>query len=107
VRPDQVFDKELDAKVILARVDKLKLDLPVSPRSGKVTIHTIYQSVDYILRELGDQLQSRHRDILNDAHDWLDDDAADNTVSAKGLKALLKNMGISRNSESASRLAHG
>ena len=102
-----VFDKELDAKVILARVDKLKLDLPVSPRSGKVTIHTIYQSVDYILKELGDQLQSRHRDILNDAHDWLDDGAADNTVSSKGLKALLKNMGIARNSESASRLAHG
>ncbi len=104
---DMVFDEELDAKVILARVKELKLSLPVSPRSGKTTIHTIYQSVDHILKDVGTQLQSSHRGVLDDARSWLEEDAIDNTVSSKGLKALLKNMGISHNSTSASRLAHG
>ena len=104
---DMMFDEELDAKVILARVNELKLDLPVSPRSGKMTIHTIYQSIDQILKDLGTQLQARDSGVLDEARTWLDDDSIDGSISSKGLKALLKNMGISRTSDSASRLAHG
>ncbi|MDX1741358.1 MAG: hypothetical protein R3178_08705 [Rhodothermales bacterium] len=104
---DLVFDEELDAKVILARVGELELELPVSPRSGKMTIHTIYQSVDHILKDLGTKLQSHDSDVLQDARTWLDDDSIDGSISSKGLKALLKNMGISRTSDDAPRLAHG
>ncbi len=105
---DMVFDQELDAKVILARVKELKLDLPVSPRSGKMTIHTIYQSVDALLKEIGVQLESRYSELLADAQNRLEKDSLDHSVSVKGLKALLKNMGISQSeSRVGDRVAHG
>ena len=105
---DMVFDKELDAKLILSRVQELNLDLPVSPRSGKTTIHTIYQSVDSLLRDIGVGLETRHAQLLEDARNWLDDDSLETSISVKGLKALLKNMGISNNDEqNAARIAQG
>ncbi len=105
---DMVFDKELDAKLILSRVKELKLDLPVSPRSGKTTIHTIYQSVDSLLKDLGVGLETRYADLLTDARNWLDDDTLETSISVKGLKALLKNMGISNDGQQDAGLrAHG
>ncbi len=105
---DMVFDKELDAKLILARVQELSLELPVSPRSGKTTIHTIYQSVDQLLKDIGVGLETHHAHILEDARNWLDDDSLETSISVQGLKALLKNMGISNgDTQDASRLAQG
>ena len=104
---DMVFDKELDAKLILTRVKELDLNLPVSPRSGKTTIHTIYQSVDALLKDIGDGLTSRHADVLDDARNWLDDDSLETSISVKGLKALLKNMGISNGDANLHRIAQG
>jgi len=89
-----MFDKELDAKVILERCTTLDIELPVRPRTGNVTIHSIYQSIDAILKNLGEMLQSEHAKLLREAHDWLDDDSVSTSVSVKGLKALLKHMGI-------------
>jgi hypothetical protein len=93
---DMVFDKELDAKSILDQCQQMNLDLPVQPRSGQVTIHTIYQSVDAILKILATELEERFPQVLEDARNWLDDDqiGANASVTVKGLKALLKNMGI-------------
>ncbi len=96
---DMVFDKELDAKTILNRCETLQLKLPVTPRSGNVTIHTVYQSIDSILRTLGKQMQARFPEVLSDALNWLEDDSlgSSGSISVKGLKALLKNMGIGSN----------
>lgn len=92
---DMVFDQQLDARSILERCHRLNLDLPVTPRTGNVTIHTIYQSIDTILKTLGQEMQARFRDVLEDARTWLEEDeTATTTLSVKGLKALLKNMGI-------------
>lgn len=105
---DMVFDKELDAKLILSRVQELNLDLPVSPRSGKMTIHTIYQSVDALLKDVGVGLETHHSGVLEDARNWLDDDSLETSISVKGLKALLKNMGISNgDAHDAQHLAQG
>ena len=93
---DMVFDKELDAKLILARCEELGLELPVTPRSGNLTIHSIYQSIDQILKSLGALLAQEHHDLLDEARNWMDDANLSESVSVKGLKALLKNMGISR-----------
>jgi hypothetical protein len=93
---DMVFDKELDAKSILDQCQQMNLDLPVQPRSAQETIHTIYQSVDDILKILATELEERFPQVLEDARNWLDDDqiGANASVTVKGLKALLKNMGI-------------
>ncbi len=92
---DMVFDKELDAKTILAQCLSLNIELPVRPRNNNITIHTIYQSVDAILNKLGKQLQDTHPALLRDASNWLERDAPSaRSVSEKGLKAMLKNMGI-------------
>ena len=91
---DMVFDKELGAQEILDRVNRLGIELPVTPRSGDLTIHNVYQSIDAILKALGTWLEEDHGDQLREACDWLDDDALSTAVSVKGPKALLKNMGI-------------
>ncbi|NND70171.1 MAG: hypothetical protein HKN43_01190 [Rhodothermales bacterium] len=91
---DMVFDKELDAKLILERCQQLDISLPVVPRSGKLTIHSIYQSTDHILKSLGTSLEQDHKELLNEARNWMDDDSLSKSVSVRGLKALLKNMGI-------------
>ena len=91
---DMVFDKELSAQEILDRVTRLGISLPVTPRSGKVTIHSIYQSIDAILKTLGEWMSTEHEDTLRQAYDWLEDDSLSTAVSVKGLKALLKNMGL-------------
>ncbi len=91
---DMVFDKELGAQEILERVERLGLTLPVKPRSGNITIHSVYQSVDAILKVLGGWLADEHADQLKAAYNWLDDDSLSTAVSVKGLKALLKNMGL-------------
>jgi len=93
---DMVFDEELDAKTMLERCRSLKLALPVTPRTEKMTIHTIYQSVDALLKTLGAQLKARFPDVLKNASDWLEDESITSAspVSVKGLKALLKNMGV-------------
>ncbi len=92
---DMVFDQELDAKTILDRCQVLGLALPVTPRTGQMTIHTIYQSVDSILKTIGQEMQTRFTDVLNEARTWLEEDeAGTSSISVKGLKALLKNMGI-------------
>ncbi len=93
---DMVFDKELDAKLILERCQQLDLKLPVVPRSGVLTIHSIYQSIDQILKSLGESLERDHRSLLKEARNWMDDANLSESVSVKGLKALLKNMGIHR-----------
>ena len=91
---DMVFDKELSAQDILDRCVRLGIDLPVKPRTGTTTIHSIYQSVDAILKTLGGWLADEHRDQLREAYDWLDDDSLSMAVSVKGLKSMLKNMGV-------------
>lgn len=92
---DMMFDKEMNASTILERCETLKIQLPVKPRSGKTTIHSIYQSVDAILDKVGQWLQDEHRPLLVEASDWLDSSEGDSaSISTKGLKALLKNMGI-------------
>lgn len=92
---DMVFAKELDAKTVLARCEQLGLALPVKPRTGRLTIHSIYQSVDAILKNISKQLTERFPDILTDARHWLDkSDQEGMHVAAKGVKALLKQMGI-------------
>ena len=91
---DMVFDKELDAKLILERCLQLNIDLPVTPRSGKLTIHSIYQSIDHILKSLGTSLEQNHSELLSEARNWMDDANLSESVSVRGLKALLKNMGI-------------
>ncbi|QXD15489.1 hypothetical protein GQ464_000615 [Rhodocaloribacter litoris] len=101
---DMVFDKELDAKTILERCETLGVTLPVIPRSGNVTIHTVYQSVDSILKTVGERLRERFPEVLAEAYNWLDDTLdVRGSVSVKGLKALLKNMGLGP--EPASRQA--
>jgi hypothetical protein len=99
---DMVFDKELDAKLILERCEQFNLELPVTPRSGKLTIHSIYQSIDHILKSLGETLERDQSDLLKEARNWMDDANLSESVSVKGLKALLKNMGINRPSEDES-----
>ena len=91
---DMVFDEELDANTILERCETLSLALPVTPRSGTITIHTIYQSIDALLTILGEQFELRFPEVLHDAQTWLDNDDLNASISIKGLKALLKNMGI-------------
>lgn len=93
---NMAFDKELGAKEMLARVQTLQLALPVTPRTGNLTIHSVYQSIDAVLRKLGKQFEERFAEVLSDAYNWLDDDSveASPSVSVKGLKALLKNMGV-------------
>lgn len=92
---DMVFSKELDAKTVLARCVQFNLDLPVKPRTGKLTIHSIYQSIDAILKGISIQLTERFSDVLTDARHWLDkSDHEGLHVTAKGIKALLKQMGI-------------
>jgi hypothetical protein len=92
-----VFEKELDARTMLERTQQLQLVLPVVPVSGNMTIHTIYQSIDHILREVGRQLTVRYPELLEEAYTWLDDDTLQpGAVSIQGLKALLKNMGLTR-----------
>ncbi len=93
---DMVFDQELDARSILERCEMLGITLPVQPRTGNVTIHTVYQSVDSILKTLGTQLQERYPDVVTNAFNWLESDrpGGPDMVTVKGLKALLKNMGI-------------
>jgi hypothetical protein len=94
---DMVFEKELDARTMLERTQQLQLVLPVVPVSGNMTIHTIYQSIDHILREVGRQLAVRYPELLEEAYTWLDDDTLQpGAVSIQGLKALLKNMGLTR-----------
>jgi hypothetical protein len=100
---DMMFDEELDAKTILARVERFGVELPVTPRSGKRTIHTVYQSVDAILKDLAARLSDRYPEVLRTARDSAargDEDAA--PVAVKGLKALLKQMGLRRPDETAS-----
>lgn len=103
---DMAFSDELDARTILERCETLGLELPVTPRTGNVTIHTIYQSIDAVLKRLGDLLVERFPDVMEDARDWLgeDDDQA-LSVSAKGLKVLLKTMGLTHSEDAAHRLS--
>lgn len=93
---DMVFDKELDAKLILQRCNEMNIVLPVTPRSGKLTIHSVYQSIDHILKSLGETLLSERADLLHEARNWMDDANLSESVSVKGMKALLKNMGINQ-----------
>ena len=93
---DMVFDKELDAKLILDRCNEFGIELPVAPRSGKLTIHSVYQSTDHILKSLGETLMSERSDLLDEAKNWMDDANLSESVSVKGMKALLKNMGINQ-----------
>lgn len=99
---DMVFDKELGAPDILDRVTRLGIQLPVQPRTGNTTIHSVYQSVDAILKEIGSWLAAEHGEQLKEAYDWLDDDSLSTAVSVKGLKALLKNMGLGQSLPDAS-----
>ncbi len=94
---DMIFDQELQANEILERCTTLNIDLPVKPRSGILTIHSIYQSVDAILAKLGGWLEEENRPMLKDAANWLENESADTTVTVKGLKTLLKSMGIRSN----------
>jgi len=91
---DMMFDQELQANTILERCSDLGIDLPVKPRTGNVTIHSIYQSVDSILGKLGNWLQEENPGLLSDASNWLDEEVPDTSVSVKGLKTLLKTMGV-------------
>ena len=91
---DMMFDQELQANAILERCSDLGIDLPVKPRTGNVTIHSIYQSVDSILGKLGGWLEEEHPSLLSDASNWLEEDVPDPSVSVKGLKTLLKTMGV-------------
>lgn len=100
---DMMFDDELDAKTILGRVERFGIELPVTPRSGERTIHTVYQSVDAILKTLGEALADRFPDVLRTARDSAERaDAEVAPVAVKGLKALLKQMGLRRPDENAS-----
>lgn len=94
---DMMFDQELQANEILERCTMLKIELPVTPRTGNLSIHSIYQSVDAILAKLGQWLQDENRQMLTDASNWLESDTADTTVTVKGLKTLLKSMGVRSN----------
>lgn len=94
---DMMFDQELQANDILERCTLLNIELPVKPRTGNTTIHSIYQSVDSILNKLGKWLQEENKGLLNDASNWLEDDSMDASVTAKGLKTLLKTMGVRSN----------
>ncbi|GAB5521328.1 MAG: hypothetical protein RhofKO_35790 [Rhodothermales bacterium] len=92
---DMAFDQELGAKEMLDRTVQLRLKLPVSPRSGKLTIHTIYQSIDAILKTVGSLLMAQYPAEVDQARQWLgqaDEERAG--ISSKGLKALLKEMGL-------------
>lgn len=91
---DMVFDREMDATAILNTCTELDITLPVTPRNGSTTIHSIYQSVDLILKKIGTELSTKHKLLLAEANNWLDGDTSASSVSVKGLKALLKNMGI-------------
>ena len=91
---DMVFDRELDATTILETCSDLNIDLPVKPRTGNVTIHSIYQSVDFVLKKIGNELATKHQSLLAEANNWLEGDSTSSSVSVKGLKALLKDMGI-------------
>ncbi len=90
---DMVFDQELDATSILSTCSELDITLPVKPRTGKTTIHSIYQSVDHILKKVGQQLSTRHSSLLAEAENWLDGDLQSSSISVKGLKAMLRSMG--------------
>ena len=97
---DMAFDQELGAKEMLQRTIQLRLKLPVSPRSGKMTIHTIYQSIDAILKAVGSLLMAQYPLEVDQARQWLgqaDEERAG--ISAKGLKALLKEMGLRNDRE--------
>jgi len=91
---DMMFDQELQAGEILERCTALGIDLPVKPRTGNLTIHSIYQSVDAILAKLGSWLEQENRSLLTDASNWLDEDVSEVSVTTKGLKTLLKTMGL-------------
>lgn len=100
---DMAFDQELGAKSMLDRTIQLRLKLPVSPRSGKMTIHTIYQSIDAIMKQVGVLLIEQYPNEVDQARQWLgqsDEDRAG--ISAKGLKALLKEMGLRNDGDNLS-----
>jgi hypothetical protein len=90
---DMAFDQELDANTMLERCNSLGIELPVTPRTGKLTIHSVYQSIDLVLRQIGEALEANHRAVLEEAHNWLEDESVAPTVSVKGLKTMLKTMG--------------
>lgn len=93
---DMFFDRELDAKAILKRCRELNLPLPVKVKSSEVTIHHIYQSINDILSRLGERLQKGYPGEVENCRRWLEEERAENRVEifARGLKLLLKEMGI-------------
>jgi hypothetical protein len=101
---DMVFDQELDAESILRRCEEISLPLPVQPRTGRFTIHSIYQSVDVILKKLGNNLQQKFQRELADCRNSLDEETTlpGSKISSKGLKVLLENMGITMKANSVS-----
>jgi len=95
---DMAFNQELNADLILQHCKEMSLKLPVLPRSGRLTIHSIYQSIDAVLKKLGEMLQQKYQQVLIECYNYIDDETIQigNGISIRGLKELLKNMGIEK-----------
>lgn len=88
------FDQEAEAGQILATCQEINLTLPVTPRTGNLTIQTIYQSIEMILKKIGKQLQENFAEELASGRDALELNESSRKISVKGLKLLLKEMGL-------------
>ena len=93
---DMYFDKELDAETILSYCKELHLKLPVVPRNGRLNIHNVYQSIDLILKKLGKLLHQKYAKELENCYNLMENESnfVSKEISIKGLKLLLKNMGL-------------
>lgn len=98
---DMVFDRGLTADQVLDRVETLRLDLPVTPRSGSYTTAHVYQSIDKLLKQVGDIVTNQHPGAVRDARAWLPHDVSDAPLHVAGLKQMLDAMGLPPDADSA------
>jgi DNA-directed RNA polymerase specialized sigma subunit len=93
---DMIYNKELNATAILEQCKNLSISLPVKSRTSSITIHTIYQSIDIILKKVGNTLKEHYSDVLVEFKNYAapDFNITGTNISVSGLKEFIKNMGI-------------